>query len=266
MASSSWSMISSPIIPLLLCFLLVSSSVCQVVHASEMANQTFNPEQQLKKLKNMKARLRRINKPALKTFQAWFSPSLNSFVLALFLAMFLLCFTLFLNCAICLLMVQSPDGDLIDCVHSHQQPAFDHPQLKGQRPLVFKPELSPKLLILQAQKVQEDWIYLSTFNLQDPPERPQGLNPTSMIHENFQLWSLSGNICPDGTIPIRRTREQDVLRASSVRRYGRKSPRHVRRDSSSNGHEVSTCYIVMNVQTCSRKKILEVFWEGVTII
>ncbi|XP_004298989.1 PREDICTED: uncharacterized protein LOC101315236 [Fragaria vesca subsp. vesca] len=175
MASSSWSMISSPIIPLLVCFLLVSSSICQVVHASEMANQTFNPEQQLKKLKNMKARLRRINKPALKTFQ-------------------------------------SPDGDLIDCVHSHHQPAFDHPRLKGQKPL-------------------------------DPPERPKGLNPTSMIHENFQLWSLSGNICPDGTIPIRRTREQDVLRASSVRRYGRKSPRHVRRDTSSNGHEHAVGYV-----------------------
>jgi len=33
--------------------------------------------------------------------------------------------------------LQSPDGDLIDCVLSHQQPAFDHPQLKGQRPLVI---------------------------------------------------------------------------------------------------------------------------------
>lgn len=33
-------------------------------------------------------------------------------------------------------MFQSPDGDLIDCVLAHQQPAFDHPQLKGQKPLV----------------------------------------------------------------------------------------------------------------------------------
>ena len=31
---------------------------------------------------------------------------------------------------------QSPDGDIIDCVPSHKQPAFDHPKLKGQKPLV----------------------------------------------------------------------------------------------------------------------------------
>ena len=31
---------------------------------------------------------------------------------------------------------QSVDGDLIDCVLAHQQPAFDHPMLQGQKPLV----------------------------------------------------------------------------------------------------------------------------------
>ncbi|KAG6766390.1 hypothetical protein POTOM_030469 [Populus tomentosa] len=82
------------------------------------------------------------------------------------------------------LSLQSPVGDLIDCVLSHQQPAFDHPQLKGQKPL-------------------------------EPPERPKGLEPTGMVTENFQLWDLSGEACPEGTIPIRRTTEQDMLRASS---------------------------------------------------
>jgi hypothetical protein len=33
-------------------------------------------------------------------------------------------------------VLQSPDGDLIDCVPSHQQPAFDPSKLKGQKPLV----------------------------------------------------------------------------------------------------------------------------------
>lgn len=32
--------------------------------------------------------------------------------------------------------VQTPEGDLIDCIPSHLQPAFDHPKLKGQKPLV----------------------------------------------------------------------------------------------------------------------------------
>jgi hypothetical protein len=34
-------------------------------------------------------------------------------------------------------VLQSPDGDLIDCVAAHLQPAFDHPRLRGhRRPLV----------------------------------------------------------------------------------------------------------------------------------
>ncbi|MBA0876793.1 hypothetical protein Goshw_028594, partial [Gossypium schwendimanii] len=113
----------------------------------------------------------------------------------------------------------SPDGDTIDCVLSHHQPAFDLPQLKGQRPL-------------------------------DPPERPRvyerdGVMMTAEVEEeeegeeHVQLWRMSGETCPEGTIPIRRTTEQDLLRASSVRRFGRKPRRRVRRDSTSNGHEVS---------------------------
>nr|GMD20863.1 Arabinan endo-1,5-alpha-L-arabinosidase A precursor [Ipomoea batatas] len=59
-----------------------------------------------------------------------------------------------------------------------------------------------------------------------------------MASENFQLWSLSGESCPEGTVPIRRTSEQDVLRASSINKFGRKIARPVIRDSSSNdGHE-----------------------------
>ncbi|KAM0965237.1 hypothetical protein ACFX2C_021168 [Malus domestica] len=170
----------SPIIPIVICFLLVASSMCPVAQSSDIrretaANQTLKPEQELKRLKIIRARLNKINKPALKTFQ-------------------------------------SPDGDLIDCVLSHHQPAFDHPQLKGQKPL-------------------------------DPPERPKGQNPPGMAAENYQLWSMSGNLCPEGTLPIRRTREEDMMRASSVRRFGRKLRRHVRRDTSSNGHEHAVGYV-----------------------
>ncbi|CBI28587.3 unnamed protein product, partial [Vitis vinifera] len=167
----------SPIIPIFVSFLLVASSVCSV-HSSETdrpANQTFRPGEELEKLKIIRDHLLKINKPAVKT-------------------------------------IQSPDGDLIDCVLSHLQPAFDHPQLKGQKPL-------------------------------DPPERPKGHNPTGAVSEDFQLWSFSGESCPEGTIPIRRTTEEDVLRASSIGRFGRKVRRHVRRDSSSNGHEHAVGYV-----------------------
>ncbi|KAK8687329.1 hypothetical protein V6N13_086154 [Hibiscus sabdariffa] len=100
----------------------------------------------------------------------------------------------------------SPDGDIIDCVLSHLQPAFDHPELRGKEPL-------------------------------DPPARPKRHNSTEANSENLQLWKASGEFCPDGTVPIRRTTEKDILRASSVRRYGRRRRRHVRRDSTGSGHE-----------------------------
>lgn len=107
--------------------------------------------------------------------------------------------------------IQSSDGDLIDCVESHKQPAFDHPQLKGQKPL-------------------------------DPPERPKGHNQTRNSENNLQLWNLFGKSCPQGTIPIRRTSEDDILRASSIRKFGTKIRRPIRRDSSSNGHEHAVGY------------------------
>ncbi|MCH97243.1 hypothetical protein A2U01_0018236, partial [Trifolium medium] len=77
----------------------------------------------------------------------------------------------------------SLDGDLIDCVLTHQQPAFDHPKLKGHTPL-------------------------------DPPKRPKGYYKNGInVSERFQLWTDSDEACPEGTVPIRRTTEEDILRA-----------------------------------------------------
>ncbi|KHN13428.1 hypothetical protein glysoja_035189 [Glycine soja] len=173
----------SPIASLLVHFLFVFSTLCSV-HSSQfgdhhlVANQTFRPKEELRKLNAIRNRLQRINKPPVKT-------------------------------------IQSPDGDIIDCVVSHMQHAFDHPLLKGQKPL-------------------------------DPPERPRGHNQMDDgdLSENFQLWSFSGESCPEGTIPIRRTTEQDMLRATSVRRFGRKKIiNRVRRDTSGNGHEHAIGYV-----------------------
>lgn len=38
-----------------------------------------------------------------------------------------------------------------------------------------------------------------------------------------QTWQKSGS-CPKGTIPIRRIRRQDLIRAASVKEFGRKAP------------------------------------------
>ncbi|KAG5385613.1 hypothetical protein IGI04_037083 [Brassica rapa subsp. trilocularis] len=153
-----------------LCLLSSCFSSSASLHNATDENVTLRPQHEIQKLKLIREHLQKINKPAVKT-------------------------------------IQSPDGDIIDCVPSHHQPAFDHPMLQGQRPM-------------------------------DPPEMPKGYSQENESHEDFQLWSLTDESCPEGTIPIRRTTEQDMLRASSVRRFGRKI-RRLRRDSSSNGHEVS---------------------------
>ncbi|MBA0696488.1 hypothetical protein Goari_003035 [Gossypium aridum] len=113
-----------------------------------------------------------------------------------------------------LVRMQSPDGDVIDCVLSHLQPAFDHPALQGQKP---------------------------HFVQEDPPGRPNGYKYTEAVaeSESFQLWADSGESCPEGTVPIRRTRQKDIQRASSITRYGR---RRVRRDSTGSGHEHAVAF------------------------
>ncbi|XP_022131433.1 uncharacterized protein LOC111004647 [Momordica charantia] len=154
-------------------FLLAGSTISPV-HSSA-TNQTFHPEEELNKLKMIRARLEEINKPAVRT-------------------------------------IQSADGDLIDCVLSHQQPAFDHPNLKGQKPL-------------------------------DPPERPRGHKQPRTVTESFQLWSMDGETCPEGTVPIRRTTEEEMLRATSFQMFGRKVRRWVRRETTSDGHEHAVGYV-----------------------
>lgn len=124
---------------------------------------------------------------------------------------------------------------------------------KGKKPLVLTLTSFNFFIFIVFHSVSSELriliiLLLVFWNLlQDPPDRPKGQNPRNSESENFQLWSISGESCPEGTIPIRRTREEDILRANSVRRFGRKA-RRVRRDSTGNGHEVSLC---------QKKKILK---------
>lgn len=43
----------------------------------------------------------------------------------------------------------------------------------------------------------------------------------SFRSNTFQVWQKNGR-CPKGTIPIRRVREQDLLRTSSLDHFGKK--------------------------------------------
>ncbi|KAG9138035.1 hypothetical protein Leryth_001293 [Lithospermum erythrorhizon] len=192
MASSSSQIILVIYVVSLLLPLVILSSIIPSVSAADVVpnqqasrsshfqatNQTFRPDQQLRRLKRARSYLKKINKPPVKT-------------------------------------IKSPDGDVIDCVPVHLQPAFDHPMLKGHKPLEV-----PK-----------------------GPKRSPNSTETRMA-ERMQLWSNGGESCPKGTVPIRRTTEQDILRANdkSINRFGRKI-RRVRRDTTSSDHEHAVAFV-----------------------
>ncbi|XP_050259701.1 uncharacterized protein LOC126704721 [Quercus robur] len=90
--------------------------------------------------------------------------------------------------------IKSPDGDIIDCVHIKNQPAFDHPFFKNHT-IQMRPSFHPEGL-----------------SFDDVSSKSES--------QITQLWHLNGR-CPEETIPIRRTKEEDLLRASSVANYGR---------------------------------------------
>ncbi|KAK4791825.1 hypothetical protein SAY86_032238 [Trapa natans] len=125
--------------------------------------------------------------------------------------------------------IQSPDGDIIDCVHISKQPAFDHPYLKDHK-IQMRPSYHPEGLFADNKAASSS----------NPKER------TNLIN---QLWHQNGK-CPENTIPIRRTKSVDVLRASSVKRYGKKKQRIAPQPRSVNpdlihqsGHQHAIAYV-----------------------
>ncbi|XP_050280235.1 uncharacterized protein LOC126721226 [Quercus robur] len=94
--------------------------------------------------------------------------------------------------------IESPDGDIIDCVDIYKQPAFDHPLLKNHT-IQMRPSSYPE-----------------GFSFDEINDISSNSKP-----EFTQPWHLNGR-CPEGTIPIRRTKEEDLLRAGSVANFGRK--------------------------------------------
>ena len=73
------------------------------------------------------------------------------------------------------------------------------------------------------------WCSIIAFQMR-PAYHPEGLYDESKVASQqqtqtiTQMWHQNGK-CPKDTIPIRRTKKEDVLRASSVRRYGKKRHR-----------------------------------------
>ncbi|KAJ1277109.1 hypothetical protein BS78_05G269000 [Paspalum vaginatum] len=105
--------------------------------------------------------------------------------------------------------IQSPDGDIIDCVHITKQPAFDDPLLSDHT-IQMRPSYHPR-----------GW----------------DQNSKAVARLLTQTWHQNGRF-PENTIPIRRTREEDVLRASSIERFGKKRPRSMPLQADQAVHQV----------------------------
>ncbi|XP_028773392.1 uncharacterized protein LOC114730476 [Neltuma alba] len=113
--------------------------------------------------------------------------------------------------------IQSPDGDIIDCVDILKQPAFDHPKLKNHK-IRMRPNSYPEGTIMEESN-----------------------NVSSKSAPIPQLWHQNGT-CPGGTIPIRRTREEDILRASSVQQFGKKNLKNIPPTAPNVGHEYAIAF------------------------
>ncbi|PSS24531.1 Formate dehydrogenase subunit alpha like [Actinidia chinensis var. chinensis] len=126
--------------------------------------------------------------------------------------------------------IKSPDGDVIDCVHISHQPAFDHPLLKNHT-IQVRPNYHPE------GRMGESKVSI--------PKSNEG-NSKPMT----QLWHMNGK-CPEGTVPIRRTKTEDLLRASSIKSYGKKKRRAIPRPPrsvdpdliSQSGHQHAIAYV-----------------------
>ncbi|EYU39771.1 hypothetical protein MIMGU_mgv1a0255902mg, partial [Erythranthe guttata] len=102
-----------------------------------------------------------------------------------------------------LFTIQSPDGDIIDCVHKRKQPAMDHPLLKNHKIRRVPPGLPRSTQMGQSR----------TNSSTTSVDGWKGV---------WQTWHQNGQLCPKGTLPVRRTTVHDVLRAKSLFYFGKK--------------------------------------------
>ncbi|KAL5990291.1 hypothetical protein ACLOJK_011188 [Asimina triloba] len=141
--------------------------------------------------------------------------------------------------------IQSPDGDIIDCVHRHKQPALDHPLLKNHK-IQKAPSGRPR---------------------RNGEAEVRSYNTSGGERQSWQLWHDHGR-CPEGTVPIRRSSVDDVLRAKSLFHYGKKQRRmaNVARSVdapdvvSGNGHEHAIAYTGSSRELYGAKATINV-WE-----
>ncbi|KAK7291020.1 hypothetical protein RIF29_05858 [Crotalaria pallida] len=111
--------------------------------------------------------------------------------------------------------IQSEDGDIIDCIDIKKQPAFDHPAMKHH-----KIQMAPTY---NSSKEDHTTAWTRTRSKTKTNTMVKQKAEESSMTMISQLWQKSGR-CPQGTIPVRRIRKKDMLKAHSIEEYGRKKP------------------------------------------
>ncbi|XP_030511551.1 uncharacterized protein LOC115725998 [Rhodamnia argentea] len=134
--------------------------------------------------------------------------------------------------------IESPDGDIIDCIHKRRQPALDHPLLKNHKIQKAPPEMPRRRSVV----ARPDDASASSNSSGGAEAAAKGA---------WQAWHRNGTRCPRGTVPARRSTVHDVLRAKSLFAFGKKQPplpALARRQPdapdivSGNGHEHAIAY------------------------
>nr|XP_016448372.1 PREDICTED: uncharacterized protein LOC107773472 [Nicotiana tabacum] len=156
--------------------------------------------------------------------------------------------------------IESPDGDIIDCVHKRKQPALDHPLLKNHKIQKVPPEI-PKLKMVKTDGVRD-----VSNSSKSSDERLGAVN--------WQLWHKNGQRCPKGTVPIRRSKVNDVLRAKSLYDFGKKKrhglPLARRVDApdvvSGNGHEHAIAYTGTSQEIYGAKATINVWDPSIEVV
>lgn len=160
--------------------------------------------------------------------------------------------------------IQSPDGDIIDCVHKRKQPALDHPLLKHHKIQRVPPEI-PKLRVTKEDEVRDSNISTNTTSSHD-----------YLKGSAWQMWHQKGQPCPKGTVPIRRSSVHDVLRANSLYDFGKKRRRRAmplaarRVDApdvvSGNGHEHAIAYTGASEEVYGARATINVWDPSIEVL
>ncbi|KAL8099339.1 hypothetical protein AgCh_031842 [Apium graveolens] len=162
------------------------------------------------------------------------------------------------------LTIQSPDGDIIDCIPKRKQPALDHPLLKNHKIQRVRPEMP---------KRKKESVNVTTRSRDEEEERVR-------LKGVWQAWHENKERCPRGSVPIRRSHVHDVLRANSLYDFGKKrhafpagsrlpmAGRHPDAPDvvSANGHEHAIAYTGASQEVYGARATINVWDPSIEVV